>query len=60
MDLMRRYLNIGLQLNEDEDQIKRKLSKEDEDTLKYIYMEGVWKKAKPNRSGGGGRMAPIY
>jgi hypothetical protein len=59
MDLMRRYLNIGLQLNEDEDQIKRKLSKEDEDTLKYIYREGVWKKAKPNRSGGGGRMAPI-
>jgi hypothetical protein len=31
-----------------------------EDTSKYSYKEGVWKKAKPNRSGGGGRMAPIY
>jgi hypothetical protein len=59
-DLMRKYLNIGLQMNEDEDKIQRKLSKEDEDTLKEIYKEGVWKKAMPNRSGGGGRMAPTY
>ena len=61
MDLMRKYLALGLQMNEDENKIKSKISKADEATLKEIYRDGMWKKAKPNRlGGGGGRFSPIY
>ena len=48
-DLMRKYLAIGLQMNEDENNIKSKISKEDEATLRDIYRDGVWKKAKPKQ-----------
>ena len=48
------YLWIGLQVDED----ANKLSKDDKATLKEIYMEGVWKKAKTHT--GGGRYSPRY
>ena len=59
MDLMRKYLALGIQMDEDENKIKSKISKADEATLKEVYRDGVWKKAKPNRLGGDGRFSPI-
>ena len=59
MDLMRKYLALGIQMNEGEKKIKSKISKADEATLKDSYRDGVWKQAKPNILGGG-RFSPIY
>jgi hypothetical protein len=57
-DLLSKFLAIGIPSAEDEKKIKT--NKEYILTLKEIYKEGVWKKAKVNRSGGGGRIPPVY
>jgi hypothetical protein len=57
-DLLNKFLAIGIPNAADEQKIN--MNREDELTLKEIYKEGVWKKAKVNISGGGGRFAPIY
>jgi hypothetical protein len=52
-----KFLAIGIPNAEDEKKVN--MNKEDI-LLKEIYKEGVWKKAKVSRSGGGGRIAPVY
>jgi hypothetical protein len=54
-ELRKAYLAIGLQLA---DQAKD-INKKDEKSLKDIYRQGVWEKAK-GQAPGGGRYSAVY
>ena len=54
------FAAMGSQIQEDENNIASRLTKDDEAHLTEIYKEGVWKTSKVKRSGGGGIYSPIY